>query len=71
MAFGTLYSVCILQSVAAGLAEGVSADDEKAGDIQFVVELSLAVCAVHNGYVIIMIIGLQSVEVPSDQVVFV
>jgi len=55
VAFGAVNPGVVVQSVAAGFAEGVSAEDEEAGDVEFVVELSLAVGADHNGYAIIML----------------
>jgi hypothetical protein len=50
VAFWTVDSVVGVESVAAGFAEGVAADHKQARHVEFVVELSLAVTAQHNGY---------------------
>ena len=50
MALGAVDPAAVMQSVAATLAEGMTAYHEQTRDVEFVVELSLAVGADHNGY---------------------
>ena len=50
MTLRAIDSAATVQSVTATLTEGMSADHEQTRNVEFVVELSLAVGADHNGY---------------------
>ena len=50
VALGAVHPAAAVQAVAATLAERMAAHHEQTRDVEFVVELSLAVGADHNGY---------------------